>query len=383
LNGLTSILSIRSREILPYLIPKLLRKPVTINHAHALGTISTVTGDTIHAHFGSIVPTLLNEISSLSAEGPPSEEEEKTREEALRSCTRTVFGAVNEDGVSRMMGEISGRQSDNEFVRKECCWLLQVIIEERADRADFYDHIPIILRELLYRFNDESSIVLKAAHTAFSALSKNVSAEELVKHIEFIRNLLASMVSDARRRKGGVGDGEFLLPGFNIPKGLEPLMPIYQRGILYGTYNIREVAASGLGELISITASKFLAGPFIIKMTGPLLRIVGDRNPSAVKIAIIKTLGLILVKGGPSLRAFVPQFQTTFCKALSDPSRQVRFEAIHALSLLMPVSTRVNNSGEAAHSGAAKMFKKFQPRILVVMEGKKSIEVHKAMAPGL
>jgi HEAT repeat protein len=163
-----------------------------------------------------------------------------------------------------------------------------------------------------------------------------------VEDIEYTRNLIASMVSDARRRKGGVGDGEFLLPGFNIPKGLEPLLPIYQRGILYGTPAIREASAAGLGEVISLTANKFLAGPLIIKMTGPLLRIVGDRNPANVKIAILKTLGLILVKGGPALRAFVPQFQTTFVKALSDPSRQVRLEAIIALGLLMPLSTRVD-----------------------------------------
>ena len=77
-------------------------------------------------------------------------------------------------------------------------------------------------------------------------------------------------------------------------------------------------------------------------MTGPLLRVVGDRNPSNVKIAILRTLGLILVRGGPALRAFVPQFQTTFVKALSDPSRQVRVEAIRSLSLLMPLSTRVD-----------------------------------------
>jgi hypothetical protein len=102
------------------------------------------------------------------------------------------------------------------------------------------------------------------------------------------------------------------------------------------------VAAAGLGELMNITSNKFLAGPFIIKVTGPLLRIVGDRNPSAVKIAIIKTLGLILLKGGPALRAFVPQFQTTFLKALSDPSRQVRVEAIKSLALLMPLSTRLD-----------------------------------------
>jgi HEAT repeat protein len=127
-----------------------------------------------------------------------------------------------------------------------------------------------------------------------------------------------------------------------IPSGLEPLLPIYQRGILYGTPTIREASAAGLGEVISLTATKFLAGPLIIKMTGPLLRIVGDRNPSNVKIAILRTLGLILVKGGPALRAFVPQFQTTFVKALSDPSRQVRMEAIGALGLLMPLSTRVD-----------------------------------------
>lgn len=124
--------------------------------------------------------------------------------------------------------------------------------------------------------------------------------------------------------------------------GLDPLIPIYQRGILYGSPTIREVSATGLGEIIELTSTKYLAGPLVVKMTGPLLRIVGDRNPANVKVAILKTLGLVLVKGGPALRAFVPQFQTTFVKALSDPSRQVRVEAIGALSLLMPLSTRVD-----------------------------------------
>lgn len=64
--------------------------------------------------------------------------------------------------------------------------------------------------------------MLKAANVAFTSLSKDVPAEDLVQHVEFMRNLLASMVSDSRRRKGGVGDGEFLLPGFNMPKGKRP-----------------------------------------------------------------------------------------------------------------------------------------------------------------
>jgi len=245
--------------------------------------------------------------------------------------------------VNGLVSEIASKcGSDKPTIRKESCWMLQLISEQRKDKQDFFEQVPVMLRELLYRLNDEDATVLKANHAAFSALTKTVPAEELVNHIEFMRNLVASMVSDARRRKGGVGDGEFLMPGFNIAKGLEPLLPIFQRGILYGSPTIREVAASGLGELISYTASKYLAGPLIIKMTGPLLRIVGDRNPPNVKIAILRTLGLILVKGGPALRAFVPQFQTTFVKALSDTSRQVRIEATKALALLMPLSTRVD-----------------------------------------
>lgn len=95
------------------------------------------------------------------------------------------------------------------------------------DLQDFYEQNPIIIRELVYRLNDDNTEVLKANHKAFAALSKHVPAEELVEHIEFMRNLISSMVSDSRRRKGGVGDGEFLLPGFNIPKGKAALKCIF------------------------------------------------------------------------------------------------------------------------------------------------------------
>lgn len=89
-----------------------------------------------------------------------------------------------------------------------------------ADKQDFSPQIPIIIRELVYRLNDDDPAVLKATNSAFTALTKYVPAEELVQHVSFMKNLIASMVSDARFRKGGVGsEGEFFLPGFNIPNG--------------------------------------------------------------------------------------------------------------------------------------------------------------------
>lgn len=88
-----------------------------------------------------------------------------------------------------------------------------------SSHQDFYEQIPVIIRELIYRLNDNDMEVLQACNGAFTALSAHVPAEELVKNVEFMRNSIASLVSDARRRKGGVGDGLFLLPGFNMPKG--------------------------------------------------------------------------------------------------------------------------------------------------------------------
>jgi len=79
--------------------------------------------------------------------------------------------------------------------------------------------VDIIIRELIHRLNDDNSVVLKANNVAIGALTKCVPVEELVKHIRYIKDLIGSMVSDARYRKGGVGDGDFFLPGLNIPKG--------------------------------------------------------------------------------------------------------------------------------------------------------------------
>jgi hypothetical protein len=53
----------------------------------------------------------------------------------------------------------------------------------------------------------------------------------------------------------------------------------------------------------------------------PLIRIIGDRFPWQVKSAILSTLGILISKGGISLKPFLPQLQTTFVKCLQDNTR--------------------------------------------------------------
>ena len=119
--GLTGILKIRSRDLLPYLIPRLLQKPITQAHAHALGSIAQVTGSTLSTFFSTILPSLLSELASSTEV-----------EDAIRTCVKSICASVDEGGIQTMVGEIASliNHSDNENIRVECSWTIQSIIEE-------------------------------------------------------------------------------------------------------------------------------------------------------------------------------------------------------------------------------------------------------------
>ena len=129
LNGMTGILGVRSRELLPYIIPRLLKTPLTISHADALSSISEATSETIHMHFNSIIPTLISEVALFSE--IDNDENEKEREEAVRNCLRAVCRNVDISGVNRLVGEVVSKCThDKESVRKEACWSFQALVEE-------------------------------------------------------------------------------------------------------------------------------------------------------------------------------------------------------------------------------------------------------------
>ncbi|KAL9263861.1 ILITYHIA-like protein, partial [Drosera capensis] len=135
--------------------------------------------------------------------------------------------------------------------------------------------------------------------------------------------------------------GPVLVPGLCLPKALQPLLPIFLQGLMSGSADLREQAALGLGELIELTSEQTLR-EFVIPITGPLIRIVGDRFPWQVKSAILSTLTIIIQKGAMALKPFLPQLQTTFVKCLQDSTRTVRSSAALALGKLSALSPRID-----------------------------------------
>ena len=106
------------------------------------------------------------------------------------------------------------------------------------------------------RFGGPAKEVQKAAHAALGAAAKALPKEVYAQHVDHVRGVLRSIVSDARYRRGQIkGREEWLLPGFNLPRGLEPLLPCFQHALMNGTAEQRQAAKTPrTGQTLSSTA---------------------------------------------------------------------------------------------------------------------------------
>jgi hypothetical protein len=97
----------------------------------------------------------------------------------------------------------------------------------------------------------------------------------------------------------------------------------------------------GISDIIERSSPDALK-PFVTQITGPLIRVVGERSMD-VKCAILSTLSLLLEKIPTFLRPFLPQLQRTFTKSIADPTSDLlRTRATKALSILITLTPRVD-----------------------------------------
>ena len=321
LLGLQGVVQLRPRDLLEYLLDPscLLRHPMQIPAAKTLAGVVQVCGAQLNYHFGQLVPALCMELYSsaetvdrleasvasfLSGEGTVTEDEteslaeEKVRLNAIKECAGAVMGAVTTSGVNFLSSEL-GRQIEHDSDvrrRRWGCWLLEQFV--RSSKAVYNDYLPVLFKYLLSRVAEFDRPLLQAVSDALSALSTCVPTEDLSVHLDFIRSCVNSTASDARHRVGA-GElynsetGAFVLPLLTVPKSLEPFLTIALHGLMNGSLQARETAADVIAELAAMSDPTVLK-PFLIKTTGPLIRVVGDRFPSSVKAAILQVMRCVL-----------------------------------------------------------------------------------------
>lgn len=330
LDGLRQVMAIKSRVVLPYLIPQLTAPPV---NTKALSMLACVAGEALTKYLPKILPALLAALSA--AQGTPQQAEE------LEYCQAVVLSVADEVGIRTIMDQLmENTKSEKVELRKSATTLLCAFCAN--SRADYSQYVPQLLRGLIHLLTDTDGDVLLMAWEALSAVTKTLDPNQLAAHVGDVRQAVRFTASDLK--------GSELLPGFCLPKGIAPILPIFREAILNGAPEVKEQAAQGLGEVIRLTSAQALQ-PSVVHITGPLIRIVGDRFNSSVKAAVLETLALLLAKVGVMLKQFLPQLQTTFVKALNDPNRTVRLKAANALGHLIVIHTRADPLFQELHNG--------------------------------
>jgi translation initiation factor 1 (eIF-1/SUI1) len=119
-------------------------------------------------------------------------------------------------------------------------------------------------------------------------------------------------------------------------------MTIFVQGLMAGANDMRAQAAFGLGDLVKLTSAEALR-PFVTLITGPLIRVMGDKVPEVVRSAILSTLCDLLSKVPALLKPFLPQLQRTFIKCLADLEEpKVRELGAQCMSILIVMQTRLD-----------------------------------------
>ena len=102
------------------------------------------------------------------------------------------------------------------------------------------------------------------------------------------------------------------------------------------------IILSYLGDLVQYAPAQNIR-LYALQITGPLIRIIGDKYTPEIRVLLFRALNLLLSKSGDALRPFLPQLQTTFIRALKDSTKGVRVEGGQALVHIIKLSTRIDN----------------------------------------
>ncbi|KAM3451432.1 hypothetical protein NHJ6243_009596 [Beauveria neobassiana] len=325
-NALAALLTLltdttRSNIILPNLIPTLTSPPISAFDAKALASLSRVAGASMNRRLPNIITSLLETEINCT-------EEELHRE--LEKSFDTVVQSIDEyDGLNTVMNVLLGllKHDDHHWRAATARHMTSFFA---AASVEYSRYNQDIIRSLLNSFDDSDAAVVKASWAALSEFTKKLRKEEM-----------ESLAPSTRQTLQRVGVAGANLRGFELPRGINAILPIFLQGLMNGTADQRVQAALGISDIVDRTSEASLK-PFVTQITGPLIRVVSERSTD-VKSAILLTLNNLLEKMPTALKPFLPQLQRTFAKSLADSSSEVlRTRAARALGTLIKYTPRID-----------------------------------------
>ncbi|KAF8562007.1 hypothetical protein P879_04658 [Paragonimus westermani] len=203
---------------------------------------------------------------------------------------------------------------------------------------EFY---PVALRNVCRLLSSQNEATLIYCWKCLESLFKRWSPESVTTQINDLRQGIREAIFDFRKTTR-TKSGEEFLPGFSDPNlPLTSLIKLYANCTLHGRTDIKEPAAQALCECISHASGVALQG-CVVKVIGPLIRLLGERQTSVVRMALVESLTSLIHKCPKSARPFVIQLQTTILKCLGDQHRPMRLLGGKGLASLVSITSKLD-----------------------------------------
>ena len=289
-----------------------------------------------------------------------------------------VMRVYPEDHLQSLVAELKKGLEDSSL--RLCA---SILIATLADSRPITDYVESLLQSLVSLMSEEDPDILMECWKAMKSVASTVAKEMRPTFVRFVTLFLtllidngilecSVMVSIRPKRENGEKTRQRRPSLFQVsafPKASHrsclstsrafrypcPALrekSIYEMSVIKGASgDLRESSATGLGDLVSVMDAASLK-PFVGLIMGPLIRIINDRFPWQVKLAILKTMGQLIFKAGDEMRKFVAALQPIFLKCLPDPTESIRDSAAKNLGHLTRLSSRIdpliNNLGTFA-----------------------------------
>ena len=336
LDGLRQIMSVKSRVLLPYLINNLTQPPVNI---HALCKLcSCAAVDVLSRHLTKILNTLVQALSSCTVD-------EATNAYLVQECESLLLSINDQDGVRTIVNEllhhIQSSSGDSGYKLKLAALDMLTWFCSKT-QADFTNYLDDLTKGLLNVFVESDVTLVTKAWNCLNCIIEPLKGNHLLQRLPAIRQSLRVLLNQSQQTQN-LNKNNMMLHGFCLPKkGISCILPVFKEGLLNGTPEIKEQSSLTLTDCIKLADSDSLKS-CVMAVTGPLIRVLGERYSWTVKSAVLDSIYYLLLKVEVTLRPFLPQLQPTFLKALNDPNRTVRLKSGYALAKLLLMNPRFDS----------------------------------------
>lgn len=266
-------------QFLEFYLPTVMDTMLSEHDCRILGIVVDAAATEVSAFYPAIISTLMHNL----LEG----------NNGIEAACAMIMSSVQTPALPALLqclaAYINEATATSSTATKRYAILLFSLLFQHA-KVDYGQHIVTVQSLLLPCVVEQDKELLTHLLAALSSMATSIATDALVEHIVFMRNTLLSIVSETKHRvnyQSIIVDGRFMVPLLMLPKSLEPFIPIYMQGLMTGSDKVREAAAQGIGEVIQWSDAAVLK-PYLVKVTGALIRVAGDRMTGSVKFAVLQ-----------------------------------------------------------------------------------------------